>query len=210
MIGLEYLCSLSNISYSELAEKLGISKATVSNWIAGRRNINEKYYLDLTYIFNVPDEWFAKELSKTDELKLQKLYFDNKLAEKEFDIEPNNPAEKSRMIEFYIYKKELLNNINDFLEKDFKEYYESKGDAQWGAIFGQVNIILFTQLLEILEKDNLNKAVVGDVLNIMLYAHDNNGEKPITKGDKNLEILKLIIEKIDEDWKEHLKNSKQD
>ena len=208
MIGLEYLCSLNNMSYSELANELNISKATVSNWISERRKINEKYYADLTCIFNIPKEWFSKTINETDKLKLQKLFLDNKLAEEEFDIEPNNPAEKSSMIDFYIYKKELLNDINDFLEKDFKEYYEANGDAQWGAMLGNVNIILFTQLLEILEKGNLNKAVIGDVLSMMLYAYDNNGEKSITRGDKNLEILKLIIEKLDEDWKEHLRKSK--
>ena len=40
MIGLEYLCSLNNISYSELAKRMNISRQTVTNWIAGRRNIN--------------------------------------------------------------------------------------------------------------------------------------------------------------------------
>lgn len=77
-----------------------------------------------------------------------------------------------------------------------------------GAIDGQTNISFFKQLIEILEKKKLDKPVVGDVLDMMSYAYDNNSEKPITRGDKNLEILKLIIEKIDEDWKEHLKNHK--
>lgn len=205
MIGLAYLCSLNNISYSELAEKLNISKATVSNWISGRRNISEKYYLDLTYIFNVPDEWFSKELSKTDELRLQKLYLDNKLAEKEFEIEPDNLVDKKMMMDFYIYKKEILNNIDNFLKTKFNEYVENSNRISDGAIEGYIDLLIFKQLLDLLQKNNINKTTIGCVLTEMFNANDKQAQNT---NDKNKMMLKLMIEVLDDEWNEHIKNHK--
>ncbi|ELC8441040.1 helix-turn-helix domain-containing protein [Clostridium perfringens] len=206
MIGLEYLCSLSNMSYSELADKLNISKATVSNWIAGRRNINEKYYLDLTYIFNVPDEWFSKELSETDKLKLQKLYFENKLAEKQFEIEPDNLVDKKMMMDFYIYKKEILNNIDSFLKTNFNEYIENNNRISDGTLEGYMDLLIFKQLLDLLQKNNLNKTTIGGVLTEMFNANDKYLQ---STNDKNKMMLRLMIEVLDDEWNEHVKNLKK-
>ena len=73
MIGLEYLCSLNNISYSELAKRMNISRQTVTNWIAGRRNINEKYYEDLKDIFGIAPEWIVKEINNIHRIKIQDI-----------------------------------------------------------------------------------------------------------------------------------------
>ncbi|NRU52466.1 helix-turn-helix transcriptional regulator [Clostridium beijerinckii] len=74
MIGLEYICKINDKQYNDLAEELGIAKQNINLWIKGRsRNIPKKYLPQLTELFNVPNDYFQKELTELDKLKLQKL-----------------------------------------------------------------------------------------------------------------------------------------
>lgn len=74
MIGLEYICKINDIQFKELAEDLGIRKQNINLWIKGwSRNIPKKYLPQLSKIFNTEIEYFQKELTEIDKLKLQKL-----------------------------------------------------------------------------------------------------------------------------------------
>lgn len=72
MIGLEFILQNSILSYTELAEKLGIKKQNITRWIKGERKIPEKYLPILEEIFRVPSQYFQKEINEIDKLYIQK------------------------------------------------------------------------------------------------------------------------------------------
>ncbi|NSB12127.1 helix-turn-helix domain-containing protein [Clostridium beijerinckii] len=133
MIGLEYICKLYEIKHVELAEKLGIKKQNINFWITKKRDIPLKYLPQLANIFNIPSEYFQKELDPRDKEKIQmmKLYETNneeKLGyridkivdsedwglgehEKEFEEE-----KKISLLRYNSEKEELLSNIYEILD----------------------------------------------------------------------------------------------
>ena len=133
MIGLEYLLDINNMQSKQLAEMLGVGKATVSSWINQKRLISTKHYEKLKEIFKVPEEYFQKELTELDKLKLQQLkletdtfeytytdtiWDDEKQQEIEVDcIGTNIPYEYMEMLDLDIREKELFNNLNNLIAK---------------------------------------------------------------------------------------------
>lgn len=73
MIGLKYILKLYNATQQELADKLQFKRQNIDAWFQGKRNIPKKHLLQLSELFNVPEEYFQKELTELDKLKLQKL-----------------------------------------------------------------------------------------------------------------------------------------
>lgn len=72
MIGLEYVLKLFNMTQQELANKLEIKQQNIDAWIKGKRNIPNKHLPKLVEIFNIPVEYFQKELTDIDKLIIQK------------------------------------------------------------------------------------------------------------------------------------------
>lgn len=73
MIGLEYICKIHDIQFKDVAIELRISKQVVNGWIKERYLISEKHLPKLNNMFNVTEEYFQKELTEVDKLRLQKL-----------------------------------------------------------------------------------------------------------------------------------------
>lgn len=72
MNGLEYVLKLFEITQQELAEKLGIKQQNIDLWIRDKsRKIPKKHLPKLVEIFNIPEEYFQKELKFYDEEKIQ-------------------------------------------------------------------------------------------------------------------------------------------
>ena len=79
MIGLEYICNLHGVQYKDIAEMIGRSKQTVSTWISGAGKIPKKYVSVFSQRFKIPEMYFQKELSKNDEIEIQKMRLNNDL-----------------------------------------------------------------------------------------------------------------------------------
>lgn len=62
MIGLEMLLKIENISFKELADRLGITKQNVSMWISGGRKIPKKYLPILCKMFNCSEDYIQNEV----------------------------------------------------------------------------------------------------------------------------------------------------
>lgn len=112
MIGLDYLCSINNISYSELAKKMNMSRQAVTNWIAGRRNINKKYYEKLREIFGeIPYEYFNKKLTELDKkylLEISQLNLGTRF----------NLSESNQKLQNILHKINYKINSNEDVQKD--------------------------------------------------------------------------------------------
>lgn len=80
MIGLDYILKLWDIQQDELAKRLGIKKQNINYWVTGKRNIPKKYLPKLVEMFNIPVEYFQKELTDIEELQIHKIKIQNKYA----------------------------------------------------------------------------------------------------------------------------------
>ena len=72
MLGLEYIRKLYGDTTITLADKLGITNALVSQWENGKKPIPEKRLEELSTIYNVSSEYFSKELTSLEQVKIKK------------------------------------------------------------------------------------------------------------------------------------------
>ena len=199
MLGLEYLCSINNLTYTDLSKKLNISRQTVTNWIAGRRNISEKYFNDLKKIFGISPEWIIKEINDIDKIKIQDILFETKLAE----IESNA---KTRLItkeviskevrEYRIKKQELIENISDYLEKVYMDKYEKFEDDFDAVISCKFVVGIFEKLLKTLKNEYIHVSTIDIILFALTLA--NNPEIEENDIDKKIKLYKTMIEAQEE------------
>lgn len=143
MIGLEYLLDINNMQSKQLAEMLGVGKATVSSWINKKRLISTKHYEKLKEIFKVPCDYFQKELTKFDQIELQKIKIDNDklrlLKERKMCMLNNkikNIDKTTIILDQGISKANGEEFTNEELEKflnDYIEWIESKGYITGGS-----------------------------------------------------------------------------
>jgi hypothetical protein len=74
MIGLSYILKISDITERDLSKNLNIRQQNIDLWINDKtRKIPKKWLSQLSKIFNMDIEYFQKELTELDKLKLQKL-----------------------------------------------------------------------------------------------------------------------------------------
>ena len=64
MIGLEYVLKVFEIQQKDLAEELGIRKQNITLWLKGKQNISKKYLPILSEKFDLPEEYFQKEITE--------------------------------------------------------------------------------------------------------------------------------------------------
>lgn len=185
MIGLEYLLDINNMQSKQLAEMLGVGKATVSSWINQKRLISTKHYEKLKEIFKVPEEYFQKELTELDKLKLQQLkletdtfeytytdtiWDDEKQQEIEVDcIGTNIPYEYMEMLDLDIREKELFNNLNNLIAKR-----TNNSEDEWDYIGRKADVLeIFETLVEIMDKEYIPDKRVKEVLDSIKIAKGN-------------------------------------
>lgn len=82
MIGLEVILKEKGIQNAELAKTLGINRQNINNWTSGRRNIPSKYVPDLIKMFEVPSEYFQKEVNEQDKFIIKNYLLRKKMKEK--------------------------------------------------------------------------------------------------------------------------------
>ncbi|MDM0961641.1 helix-turn-helix transcriptional regulator [Clostridium perfringens] len=185
MIGLEYLLDINNMQSKQLAEMLGVGKATVSSWINKKRLISTKHYEKLKEIFKVPEEYFQKELTELDKLKLQQLKLETDTFEytctdtiwdnetkKEIEVEQvgtNIPYEYMEMLDLDIREKELFNNLNNLIAKR-----TNNSEDEWDYIGRKADVLeIFETLVEIMDKEYIPDKRVKEVLDSIKIAKGN-------------------------------------
>ena len=70
MIGLEYIRKLYNDTTITLAEKLGVTNAVVSQWENSKKPIPDKRLDELSALYNSPKDYFSRELTKLEQLRI--------------------------------------------------------------------------------------------------------------------------------------------
>lgn len=95
MIGLEYILQLTGVQQKDLAEKLGINKQNLTLWIKGKQNISKKYLPILADFFNIPQEYFQKDISEIDKIKIQNFKLEQDLEKSVYNYEDTIYDEES-------------------------------------------------------------------------------------------------------------------
>ncbi|WHY79023.1 hypothetical protein QNH20_07800 [Neobacillus sp. WH10] len=76
MFGAEYILKLFNSNPNQIAEDFQISKQSVYKWIK-KGKIPSERVKQLSEKFGIPEEYFCKNLTKSDELKIQAIKLRN-------------------------------------------------------------------------------------------------------------------------------------
>lgn len=87
MIGLEYIRTTFGDTTTTLSQKLGISNVNISQWENGKKPIPDKRLDELHAIYQIPKNYFSKELSKLEELKVKWIKAHKELEESFVEIE---------------------------------------------------------------------------------------------------------------------------
>lgn len=113
MIGLEYLCKINGKQYNKLADELGVSKQTITNWIKCRRNIPEKYIHKLKIIFNITDqELILKHLSDEEKLLIDKIRYLDKYNDNIKENEKINLEKEEKILKEFSEVQKIIKNID--------------------------------------------------------------------------------------------------
>lgn len=75
IIGLEYIAKEYRCTYREIAQKLNVSPAVINDWVNKYKKIPKKRVEQLSGIFNLPEDFFQKELTAPEkiEISIQRL-----------------------------------------------------------------------------------------------------------------------------------------
>ena len=137
MLGLEYIRKLYGDTTITLADKLGITNALVSQWENGKKPIPEKRLEELSNIYNVSSEYFSKELTSLEQVKIKKNINgiqDDEDIHKEQIIEymrkimNENPAIINFMEYLVLYLQDNKSEIHKLMGKSlFEKFQNSNG-----------------------------------------------------------------------------------
>ena len=110
MIGLEFICANKGMQYKELAEKIDVSRQSITNWVTGRNKIPTNHCMNMSKVFgNIPSEWFNKELSESDKVILLDLLDEDK--RKKLTDKTN-----SKRTEVKLFQNQIVDNIGKYMD----------------------------------------------------------------------------------------------
>lgn len=183
MNGLEYVLKLYNVTQQELADNLGIKQQNIDLWIRDKsRKIPKKHLPKLAEIFNIPEEYFQKELSYNDKEKIQmmKLYGINDESElgyevKNEDWKPNEELDslmeegKQQYLNSYNLKRnELMVSIEKMLDLGMGETEYSAMIYIQQMLKKEEYLYLMRKFIDVLdlcekdsEKSTLDRVLIG-------------------------------------------------
>lgn len=114
MIGLEYIVKEFHMSLTDVANLLGITRKSITNWTKGWQPIPKKHLGKLSDYFGVKAEYFQKELNEVEKLEIQKAKF-QKESHTESELIVN-------LLSHEINKVKLFEQLEKAVEKDTKNY----------------------------------------------------------------------------------------
>ena len=118
MNNLDNIREIFNLTLEDVANMLNIKKQSVSEWSKNNK-IPEKRIKELSELLNIPEEYFNKEISEVDKIKLQNIKLEqdikNSIFEYEREIYDNETDETITTISDIAYNKDLerLHEINN-------------------------------------------------------------------------------------------------
>ena len=137
MLGLEYIRKLYGDTTITLADKLGITNALVSQWENGKKPIPEKRLEELSTIYNLSSEYFSKELTSLEQVKIKNNINgiqDDEDIHKEQIVEDmrkimnESPVMISFMEYLVLYLQDNKSDINKLIGKSLFEKFQNNNE----------------------------------------------------------------------------------
>lgn len=172
MIGLEYIAKEFHLEYKEIAEKIGVSKQTIQDWLKGRRKIPKKRLEQLSSIFELPESYFQKELDHIEQAEITMTY----LKSVSDDVKIPQYNEKREIIGYYTkgtYETEIQ-FWSDNIELEKQKNHVRKG------IEGLLQEKEEPAYEEPLLSNSSNTETLNKVIKIMIDAKTIEGFKVMT------------------------------
>jgi len=210
MMGLEYIVNLYNKQFKDVAEELGISKQVINGWIKGRYNISKKHLPKLSKMFNLPEQYFQRQLSELEKLDIQKIKIYNERTEYEHEDTFTDPDTGEEIIitdtridesdmfnDSYInYKKDIIkltNEIKEVINNKFNDDAVESNQLPYSALAEASGILnLYEKFTKIIKHGGIFENILNDVLNGMInYQHHFIG-KPKNENRFTKKVTKLI------------------
>lgn len=172
MFGAEYIIMLFNTNPNQIAEDFQISKQSVYMWIK-KKKIPSKRLKQLSDKFGIPEEYFCKNLTRSDELKIQAIKLRNEdeghniqFLNDEGEIESNTLFENEQIARSLLTKSEHLESLES-LVSDIKILIEQDDEnfMSVGAAENKSNLQTLSSVTGILNSSNSDKK---DALGILI------------------------------------------
>lgn len=205
MIGLEHILHLYKIQHNDLANELGIAKQNISRWIKGERKIPKKYLPILSKKFNIPEEYFQKELDKLDETKIEKIKLENGIKEIEYKEKTTDPETGEKYTVYGTYSdtrdidslKQLSYEIDEHelyekIKKSLDNYSEKNSDIDEALDQKLMLLQDYHKFVDIMSSDKINKDIVREIIKSIELAYKNT-----MGGDGFTRIIVEAIHKYD-------------
>ncbi len=205
MIGLDFICKLYDKQFKDVAEELGVSKQVINGWIKGKYNISKKHLPRLSEIFQIPEEYFQKELNDVDQIEIQQKKIRNELVEYEYEhtfidedgekitiTETQPDQEQVYESNFLEFKKNIIklhNTIDGTIGSKFRNGVIDSDINLNADLFDAERLLeLYEMFAGIIRKDVIRKDTIRTVLKGMKHYQGTL----ITSEKDVLVISKLI------------------
>lgn len=221
MIGLQYLCELYNITQTDLAKELGVTKQLISIWIKKVKPIPKKYYDKLSEIFNgIDSKYLSKELTELDKLEIQMEKLNSEWIAEEYEEEIINPItgqpetdENGKIItgkfvytdkgqqmymehlQYEIDKARMINKIEQTLAEAVYKSQTSEDYLPNDELSeGYAILDLYELLIKIIQKGGITRNTIRCVLNSVIAYQD--GKLKQISGNEEKSDNDIMIQKI--------------
>lgn len=199
MIGLKYIRKLYGMSMEELAKKIGVSKQTVSKWESRKINITEENLEKISKLFCLDKEIFFKELSKLDELNIQKCKIENEPIKVHSLDEDDGYSEMIDIdeLEFLDYKisiQSISDRVNNILKK-----VSYRGLEENEELYSFQTAITLQKFVELIESRKVPMYILNLVLDAVLAVY---------LPDKNIKISSKFQESLVQLFEKNLEEEK--
>ncbi|OPX47847.1 helix-turn-helix domain-containing protein [Clostridium thermobutyricum] len=188
MLGLEYVCKQEELTYTELARELGVTRQAITNWIRGGRGIPDKQLDKLEVLFTVDREWFNKELDSNDIVTLQYILNENRKINRNWYLVDDGYVQAYR-IEKLKFLEKLESQLDDLYEQRMFEDGVDLEDlnVEMYNIFNMINLLPIVAIRNKLKHETLNKVMMA-----VINSQDTKIEGMV--DDKFVKMLTLAIE----------------
>ena len=187
MIGLEFILNLYEMQQQELASKLKIKKQNITLWIKGKQSVSKIHLPKLSEIFNIPQEYFQKELGEIDKLEIQKMKL---LTSVQSDIGVEYAVSR---YDYEICERKLFTRIGNTLTICFDE---NKAD---GGLNDANNLLdLYQMFVDIVADEKVNKVILGKLLLATKSNYQGNSSRDKFVLNVQNEIKELDKKLLDE------------
>lgn len=205
-IGLTYIRKLYNYSMQELAERMIVSKQTVSKWESKKKPITAERINQLSKLFIQDERYFTESLTKTDELRIQQ----RKLANEEDELKLTQVIEdgEGNEIEIPLYinsnqiedlsdeisKNKIIEEVRQIMRKvKYREIEES-------GIYGWNVVTRFQQFIDIIKSEKINDYSLWCILKSIDIVYGINKEN--AERYNSNEYIKELVNTMQNDRNE--------